>query len=179
MGDTSSGGHGQVVDDIPCGAMDDNGYHVHAFLGVMVNGKQIAIPPTIGMLQPGPVNQGSYLTAKCFYQIHTHDASGYIHLESTKTKTQAPLSSWVFTLGNVIDVWGQPLTTTGFGNFSGPVHIFYATTNLGNVDGGPYVEYTGTTPRSIQLYSHEAIWIEVGTYVPASQLPRVIFYTQY
>lgn len=178
-GDASTGGRGQSVDGIPCGAMNDNGYHVHAFLGVLVNGKPMAIPATIGMYEPGAGSNGWYSTAKCFYEIHTHDSSGYIHMEVAPTTPKTPLSDSLFTLGNVLDIWGQTLTTTRFANFSGPVHIFYATTSLGNIDGGSYVAYTGTTPKSIRMYSHEAIWIEVGTYVPASKLPRVIFYTQY
>ncbi|MBV8637028.1 MAG: hypothetical protein JO322_03025 [Candidatus Eremiobacteraeota bacterium] len=184
-GDSSAGGTGKPVDGIPCGNMydgspSDRTYHVHAFLGVMLNGKHVAIPPTIGMVQPGPTSSpGFYSSAKCFYQIHTHDASGYIHMESPSLTSKTPYSDSLFTLGNVLHVWGQPLTSSGFANFAGPVHVFYATTNLGNTHGGAYNQYTGTSPQSIPIYSHEAIWIEVGTFVPASQLPRVIFFTQY
>lgn len=180
--DTSSGGNGQTVSSnpsIPCApSMVENKYHVHFFLGVLVNGKQMAIPDAIGMYLPGAEINGFTNSARCFYEIHTHDATGMIHIESPST---APLGSPVFTLGNVLDVWGEPLTSTQFGPYAGTVRIFYATTNLGNThSGATYYQYTGTTPRSIKLYSHEAIWIEVGsTYVPPSRLAHIIFYTEY
>ena len=41
---------------------------------------------------------------KCFYEIHTHDATGVIHLHANAGANR-PL-----TLGQVFDVWGQPLT---------------------------------------------------------------------
>jgi hypothetical protein len=176
-GDTSTGGHGQTVDGIPCApSMIENKYHVHAFVGIMVNGKEIALPDSIGLYLPGTPVNGYTNTAKCFYYIHTHDATGLVHMESPST---APLGSSVYTLGNVLDVWGQTITANSFGPFSGPVHIFYARTTLGNLNSGTYYQYSGA-PRAITLYSHEAVWIEVGsTYVPGSRLPKIRFYTQY
>lgn len=175
--DTKTGGNGQTVDGIGCApSMAENKYHVHAFLGIMVNGKEIALPDAIGLYLPGAEVNRSTNTAKCYYALHTHDASGLIHIESTST---APLGSSVFNLGQFLDVWGMSLTSAGLGPFSGPLHIFYARTNLGNLNSGTYYQYSGA-PRAIALYSHEAIWIEVGsTYVPGSQLPKIRFYTQY
>ncbi len=177
-GDTASGGHGSAVDGIACApSMVENKYHVHFFVGVMVNGRQMATPDAIGMLQSGTETNGYTNSAHCYYMIHTHDASGLIHVESAST---ASLGSSLVNLGEVLDVWGERLASTTFGPFSGTVRVFYAKTNLGNIIGGPYYQYTGTAPRSIPLYSHEAIWIQIGSsYVPASRLPRIRFYTQY
>lgn len=176
--DTSYGGRGQTVDGYGClPSMVENKYHVHFFLGVLVNGKQIAIPDAIGLWMPGTESNGWTNSAHCYYPMHTHDASGLVHIESAST---ASLASSIANLGQFLDIWGERLTSTSFGPYSGSIHIFYARTNAGNVNSGTYYAYTGTTPGSIALYSHEVIWIEVGsTYVPASRLPHIVFYTQY
>jgi hypothetical protein len=176
-GDTSSGGNGGTIDGIPCAATMYDNYHVHAFVGIMVAGKEMATPDAIGLYEPGPETNGVTDTAHCYYAIHTHDASGMIHLESSST---APLGSSIFTLGNLLDVWGMPISPSHFGPYSGTVRVFYATTPLTDIYSGTYHLYTGTAPKNIQLYSHEAIWIQIGAnYVPASRLPKIRFYTEY
>ncbi|MBV9271485.1 MAG: hypothetical protein JO165_10340, partial [Candidatus Eremiobacteraeota bacterium] len=50
-GDSPSGGQGQTVDGMPCATvMYDNGYHVHAYLGIYFNGTLIAPAPAVGMV---------------------------------------------------------------------------------------------------------------------------------
>jgi hypothetical protein len=178
-GDASNGGHGGLIDGLACNAtMTEDMYHVHAFLGLLVNGKQIVIPDAIGLNQPGAESKGLTNTAKCYYNMHTHDATGMIHIEANSS---ASLGSAIYNLGYFLDIWGEKLTASGFGSqFPGTTKVFYATTPLRNLYSGTYQQYTGTSPRTIKLYSHEAIWIEVGpTFVPASQLPKVQFYTEY
>ncbi len=176
-GDTASGGNGGSIDGIPCASSMYNTYHVHAFVGLIVNGKEMAVPDAIGLYEPGTETNGVTDTAHCYYAIHTHDASGMIHIESAQS---APLSSAIYTLGNLLDVWGVPIASTRFGPFTGTVRVFYATTPLRDLYSGTYYQYTGSVPKGIKLYSHEAIWIQVGTtYVPASQLPKIRFYTEY
>jgi hypothetical protein len=177
-GDTPSGGNGQTVDGLACSpTMYGSGteYHIHVFLGLLVNGKQIAIPDAIGMHDPGTETNGLTNSARCYYAIHTHDAEGYIHVEADST---APYSAVLYTLGNLLDIWGEPITATQFGPFKGPVTIFYATTPLRDVYSGTYYQYSGA-PRAITLASHKTIWIEVGTVVPASRLPKIHFYSEY
>lgn len=168
---------GQTVDGLTCNpTMSDNNYHVHSFLGVLVNGAWAAIPYGAGMDQPGSPVNGFVNTARCFYDIHTHDESGYIHQESPST---AALSSSAYTLANVLDVWGQTLTPNSFGTWGGMVRVFYATVPLRQLIASSYTEDTND-PHALPLYSHEAIWIEVGPpYVEAAQLPPVRFYTEY
>jgi hypothetical protein len=176
-GDASSGGNGQTVDGIPCASsMVENKYHVHAFVGILVNKLQIGVPDAVGLYQYGPDVNGYTNAAKCFYYIHTHDATGMIHIESPST---ASLGSSIFTLKNLLDVWGMGLSSSAFGPFAGTVHVFVATTPLRNIYSGTYAAFTGD-PHTIKLYSHEAIWIEVGSsYFTASQLPKIRFYTEY
>lgn len=176
-GDTPSGGQGQTVGNVAClSSMYTNNYHVHFFLGILVNKHQYALPDAIGLYKYGSESGGYTNNAQCYYALHTHDASGMVHVESSST---ASLSSSVFNLGQFLAVWGEPISSSGFGPFSGPVHVFVAHPPLRATYSGPYTAYTGD-PHAIPIYSHEAIWIEVGTsYDSASELPQVRFYTEY
>jgi cell division septation protein DedD len=178
-GDTPSGGQSQMVDGIPCApTMSENAYHVHVYLGLLVNGKQVAIPDQIGLYQPGPISDGYTNTAKCFYYIHTHDATGKIHIESPST---APRNSSLFTLQNVLDVWGTTVNSNGVGPFQGPLRVFIGQAAYGSqyVQPSSYYEYFGD-PNAIALYSHMAIWLEVGApYYTASSLPLINFENEY
>src|SRR6185503_19600587 len=111
-------------------------------LGLYVNGSQVAIPDQIGMYQPGMPSNGYTNTAKCFYYIHTHDASGKIHIESPST---APRTDSLFTLANVFDVWGITVSRNGVGPFAGPVRVFVGQAKYGTqyVYPSSYSEYFG------------------------------------
>ncbi len=186
-GDTASGGQGQVVDGIPCQpTMNDSGYHVHSYLGIIASGTQIAVPDGIGMEGPNPNENwpgyppGFVPYAKCFYWVHTHDADGYVHQE-------LPKGTLPYTLGTFFDLWGRVLSSTnvgadngtGLGGYSGQVRVFTAVTPNGSSLTGPWQEYLGD-PRLITLKSHEAIMLEIGPpFYEATQLPQVKFYTQY
>jgi hypothetical protein len=176
-GDTATGGQSQVVDNIQCApTMVDNSFHVHSFVGLIVNGQWYAIPDSIGFYKPGPLESGFSNYATCFYNIHTHDASGYVHQEILSSAKE---SASLFTLGNFVDVWGQTLSGSGFGPFPGVVEVYTAQAPSGALNASNWTQYTGD-PNQIALYSHEAVWIEVGPpYVAAAQLPIVRFYTQY
>lgn len=175
---SSSGTAGQPIDGITCNpTMTENQFHIHAYVGVLVNGMQYAVPDSIGMNGFGPVSNGFVNAAYCFYAIHTHDASGMIHMEAASS---TPNTGSMYTLGNLLDIWDQPLTASGFAGFPGTVQIYYAprpAVNTTYVSG--YQLYTGD-PYQIPLYTHTVVWIEVGPpYYDASQLPQVRFYTQY
>lgn len=175
---TSAGTAGQPIDGINCTpTMTENQFHIHAFVGVLVNGRQYATPDSIGMNGWGPLYNGFVNAAKCFYAIHTHDATGMIHMEAAST---TPISGSMYTLGNLLDIWDQPLTSTGFAQFSGMTRVFYVprpVVNTQYVSG--YTEYTGD-PYQIPFYTHTAIWIEVGPpWVEAASLPKIRYYTEY
>jgi hypothetical protein len=176
-GDTSSGGNGATVDGITCApTMVDNQFHVHSYVGLIVDGRWIAVPDSIGMDQPGALVNGFVNSAHCFYAVHTHDASGMIHQEAA---SKMPESGSLFTLKNLFDIWGQTLTTDGFGPYPGVVHVFVAKPALRATYATNYSEFTGD-PNTIKLYSHEAVWIEVGSpEITAAKLPPVRFYTEY
>ena len=180
-GDTRLGGRGgNVVDKIPCDATEYlNDYHVHMYLGIIYQGKQIAVPDSIGLHKPGAEQNGYITTAGCFYFIHTHDASGMIHVESP---SNLPPSAVVYTLKNILDIWGMKYTATSFGNFKGTLHVFVGNVPaLGQTTVGTYTKFKNAGQLgTIPIKSHEAIWIEIGKpTIRATALPPVTFYTEY
>jgi hypothetical protein len=141
IGNTRAGGHGQPVDGITCGAMEFGALHVHTHLALFVNGKQMQIPQFIGMAPSA--NGGG-----CLYWLHTHDASGILHVEAPQIN--AP-NGGPYTLGMFFDIWGQPLQRDAVATFKGPVVAY--------VNGAPW---TGDL-RAIPLGAHQEITLEVGT----------------
>jgi hypothetical protein len=141
LSDTKAGGQGQPVDGIPCQATEAVQLHIHAHLSIFSNGQQVQVPPFIG-IEPTNTYPG-----ECLYWIHTHDASGIIHVEAGAMS--AP-EGGPFTLGNLFDIWGQPLTRTQVGPFKGDVSAF--------VNQQPY---DGDLAK-IPLRAHQRITLEVG-----------------
>ena len=152
-GDTPSGGNGQPVDGIEGSSREMLAVHIHAHLSIFDHGRQIAVPYAIGFVRPFRVENGFVDAARGIYWLHTHDATGIIHVESPDPRT--------YTLGNFFDIWGRPLTTTNVAGIEGPVHAY--------VDGKPY---TGN-PRDIVLRTHAQITLEVGT--PLVTPPTYVF----
>ncbi|HEY9425965.1 MAG TPA: hypothetical protein VIR34_02330 [Gemmatimonadaceae bacterium] len=140
-GDTDQGGQGDPVGGIECGSAQPN-YHIHVHLSLYVNGEQLAIPPGIGVKDP-QLSNGFVIAGSCFYWLHTHDATGIIHVE--------PPTAIEANLGQLFDIWGQPLSTTGVAGYNGAVTVL--------VDGE---KYTGD-PRAIVFETHKQITLEVGT----------------
>lgn len=66
----------------------DESYHVHALLSVFVDGRQVEVPPDIGIDR-----QRQFLSP-----LHTHGTNGVVHFEADDPSP--------FTLGQVFDVWG-------------------------------------------------------------------------
>jgi hypothetical protein len=141
--DAPKGGLAMPVDGIQCGGMEYATLHIHPHVALFVNGKQLQIPQGIGFGMASPENpQG------CLYWIHTHDASGIIHIEAPQIEAPA---GGPYTLGMLFDIWGQPLTDTQIASAKGPVTAF--------VNG---TKYTGDL-RAIPMISHQEITLEVGT----------------
>ncbi|HEY1729826.1 MAG TPA: hypothetical protein VGG22_15740 [Candidatus Baltobacteraceae bacterium] len=214
QGATSSGGgqgpvNNGVVDGVPCAASMSNDYHVHFFLGVFYNGQELGIPAGVGMVNPDPpsdningvLNQSYY--ADCYYDMHAHDNSGMIHVEtayntpqncgaaSGNPPTQLCNYASPFTLQTFFDIWGISFSANSFGPLSGPVQIYTSTpanynsysacgTTSVNTVVTPCVTQSSTyqaflgLPAQIPIYSHTTIWILVGTGNPYGQgLPNV------
>lgn len=119
--------------------------HIHVHLDVFVDGRRVEVPMNIGINEA----QG-FLTS-----LHTHDATGIVHIESPIVRT--------FTLGQVFDVWGVRFTSDCVGGYcSGGdklVRVY--------VDGKP----VSGDPRLLRLAAHQEIVVAYGT---SDQLPRPI-----
>jgi hypothetical protein len=156
-GNTSAGGQGSAVDGVGCDAGFPEAPHPHAQLTIYQNGTQLAVPIAIGIKDPFIVNDNgndAAIAGSCFYWLHTHDASGILHVE-------AP-NAGPFTLGQFFDIWGEPLSNGNVAGLTGNMTIY--------VDGAPY---TGD-PRAITITSHKLITIEVGSPIvapPAYKFP--------
>ncbi len=99
-----AGGHGQVVDGIPCQNGEQLAYHVHAHLTILADGQPVVVPAQIG------------IPASCFYWLHTHDTTGAIHIEAPNPQA--------FTLGQFFDIWGQTLTSDNVAGHRGTVTAY-------------------------------------------------------
>jgi hypothetical protein len=151
VGDTATGGQGSPIDGLSCGVPNQT-FHIHSHLSIFHNGMHIADAVAIGI--PGAVittmNGGPYTNqGTCFYPLHTHDSSGIIHIEAA-----APTS---FTLGEVFDIWGEPLSARHIAGFSGPM-LIYVDANEHPIQATIYAG----DPRAIVLTNHQQITIEVG-----------------
>lgn len=147
-GNSASGGQGAPVAGLECGLMATD-YHVHTHLSIFLNGTMLQVPAHAGIV-PATATRG-----ECTYPLHTHDATGKIHVESP-----VPMR---FTLGQFFAIWGQPLSNTNVGGLTGlPVVVYIA-------DGTSVTRYTGD-PGEIELTSHREITIQVGS--PISSIPN-------
>lgn len=132
LADAPTGG---PVDGIRCDRMEGAVFHIHQHLAIFDRGKSVPIPPDIGR----PVVAG------CLYWIHTHTSDGIIHVESPVFRT--------FTLGQLFDVWGQPLGATNVAGVKVPKGQLRVYLNGAVAKGNP---------RKIELAQHSDIVIEAG-----------------
>jgi hypothetical protein len=124
--------------------------HVHPYLVIEINGKNVTIQSGIGILYPG--QSGSYngqplyfgVSGSEFQPVHTHDDTGIIHIESP-TNTN-------YTLGQFFQIWAATYAYVNFSGSERPI-IFNSTDILGYkvtnsstsltllVDGKPSTQY--------------------------------------
>ncbi len=119
--------------------------HIHQHIDMFIHGKPIAVPANIGIDQ----------AANFISDIHVHDGSGVIHIESPTIQD--------FTLGQFFDIWGVRFTQQSIGGYtagaSDTLKVF--------VNGQPF---TGD-PRTLVLAAHQEIVVTYGT---AQELPAPI-----
>jgi len=175
--------HGQPIGTVVCAPSMSNNYHVHVFVGIYVDGVYVAVPDTIGMYdaQKEPLNHFT-VYAKCYYDVHTHDASGIVHVESTDPN-HVPIKGTIFDTSQFFREWGITVDSNHFGPFKGSLKVYTS----GQVyRGGPgngvvyrstYTQWMGD-PNAIPLYSHEVLFFEVGPAYPTI-LPNIIFYAEF
>jgi len=137
---------GATVDGIACQTSEQVAYHIHAHLTIYAAGARQVVPAGIGIPGPQQMQDGFVVGGKCLYWLHTHDATGVVHIESPVRR--------VYTLGQFFDVWGRSLSGSQVGRATGQVTAF--------VNGKRFAG----DPRSIRLTPHAVIQLDVGKIVP-------------
>jgi hypothetical protein len=107
-----------------------NHYHVHVQL--TVDGHDVPVPADIGLDS----------SAGVFSEVHTHDDTGVVHIESGDTAFRASLA-------DVFDMWGVYLSPKCIGGYCGGVQMW--------VNGKPSTAY-----GKLVLQSHMAITLLEG-----------------
>jgi hypothetical protein len=138
---------GQPVEGIECERNARLVFHTHAHLTVFVEGEPRAVPAGIGIWPPlGPHNfrngQFGVTAENCITWLSTRYSDGIIHIESSVYRS--------FELGDLFDVWGQPLSRSQLGPARGDV------TAIVNRR-----VWTGD-PNRIPLLKHTRIQLQVG-----------------
>lgn len=140
-------------------------YHVHDRLYVFVNGQAVTVPAGIGIntrdpaIASFPTGSGASIglvapcEQACISPLHTHDASGLIHIEAPKREP--------FNLGQFFTEWGVRLNAQCVAKYCRP-----ATRIQVYVNG---VLYKGN-PAHIPLTGAEKIAVVIGT--PPANIPR-------
>jgi hypothetical protein len=139
---------GAALGDFTCVINPPQALEFRAHLSIFVNNEPQQVPRYLGASRRPPTH--------CFYPIHTHDASGRIHV--------TPAAPATFTLGELFQIWRQPLTNTNVAGIVGlPIEVFVT-------DDGVTVKVEDTDWGSIELLPHREITIALGT--PLAQIPN-------
>jgi hypothetical protein len=140
---------GQTIDGVGCSRLPQLAYQAYAHLQIDRRGRPQALPGGIGLVTPVPQVTGTVTTFSanlCSYWIHTHAANGLIDVDTPAPET--------FTLGDLFDIWGQPLSARRVADLHGAVTAI--------VNGHRW----HGSPRTIPLREHESIELAVGRPVP-------------
>lgn len=118
-----------------------------AHLEIFDSGFVVAIPPGIGIAPPHR-RDGAYVrSGRCSYPIRTTEPTGVIELaQGTRAK-----------LGDLFDMWGQPLTRHRVAGFTAKPGEEVASFVAGKRWRGD--------PRAIPLHRHAVIVLEAGAHV--------------
>lgn len=109
-------------------------FHIHPILQIVINGQQQTIPADIGISGP------------CMHPIHTHDATGKIHVESSVARD--------FTLGDLFAVWGKAFNQNQIlDSATDASHTIVVTVNGSKVD----------TYENTVMHDNDQIVISYGT----------------
>jgi hypothetical protein len=122
---------------------EGQGLHIHAHLDVFVNGQPVTVPAYLGI----------DLVAGEITSLHTHDATGIIHVESPVNAN--------FTLGQLFTEWGVRLGSGCVAGYCAPA--------------APSAVYAGGVrqpgdPAAVEFHAHEEVALVIGT--PPAAIPN-------
>jgi hypothetical protein len=130
---------------LPALGFEGTALHIHEHLDVFVEGRRVIVPAGIGIDPAG----------RFISPLHTHDASGVIHVESLTVRP--------FTLGEFFGVWGVRFGPGRLGGYVAGAPRALRT----YVDGRP----VAGDPGRLVLAPHQEIVLAFGT---PGQLPRPV-----
>jgi hypothetical protein len=132
----------QRIGSLRCARAERPRFGVH--LELFAARRVVLVAPGIGVAPPRR-RTGAYVSGgHCSYPVRTREPTGVIEVDARARAT----------LGDLFDVWEQPLSRTRMAGFEGHVRAYVA--------GRRYRAH----PRSIPLRRHAQIVLEVGGYVP-------------
>jgi hypothetical protein len=137
---------GQPIGALRCRPQRGRRYGAH--LEIFVHRHVVAIPLGIGIAPPRLISESRVRSGRCYYPVITTDASGVLEVRAGAAPT----------LGELFDVWGQPLTRRRFAGFRA-------------ARGRSVVAYVGTRrwpgdPRAIPLTRHARVVLELDSRIP-------------
>jgi hypothetical protein len=117
------------------------------YVELLAHRRVVLIPAGIGIAPPR-LEQGAYVSGgRCSYPLRTREPTGVIEVAAGTGAR----------LGDLFDLWGQPLSKTRLASFAtppaDPVRVY--------VNG----RRAAGDPRSIRLRGHAAIVVELGAYL--------------
>ena len=121
---------------LPALAEEGTVLHIHQHLDLLVDGRRVTVPAGIGIDARGRV----------IAPIHTHAATGIVHVESPSVRR--------FTLGELFDVWGVRLTARCLGGYCAGGGKTLRTYVAGRLQRGD--------PRRVPLTAYEEIALVFG-----------------
>lgn len=130
---------------LPMLRQEGNVIHIHAHLGVSVEGQPVVVPGGIGI---GWSNQG-------ISPLHTHNASGVIHIESPVNRA--------YTLGEFFTEWDVSLSPDNIGG----LHAGDGKTVRVFVNGA---QVTGN-PAAVTINAHDEIAVIYGNPQSTGSIP--------
>jgi hypothetical protein len=134
---------GRPVDGMRCETRGRARYGVH--LELFADRRVLIVAPGIGIAPPRE-RDGAYVRGgRCSYPIVTHEPTGVLEVEPGPR---------AYDLGDLFELWGQPLSRHRIASFKGPVTAFVAG------------ERRRGDPRRIPLRRHAQIVLQVGGYIP-------------
>ncbi len=137
---------GLPVDGLRCRsrqALDDLA-HVELFAANHV----VVVPAGIGVTPPARLRAGRIVGERCSYPLRTLEPTGLLLMGAPRH----------YTVGELFDLWGEPLTASVMAGFRAGKRDHVAVF----IDGAPW---TGS-PREAPLSPRSQVTIEVGPYVP-------------
>ncbi len=115
---------------------------------VYAAGHVVLVPAGIGVAPPF-ARRGAFVVAqRCVYALHTFEQTGRVLSEDNRVRT----------LGELFDLWGEPLGAQRLLGFRTPPRRSVAAYVNGRRWRGPL--------RRVPVFSHAEITLEIGPYVP-------------